>query len=435
MKSKLASAVFAAVSIAAITFSLAVRAQAQTETVLYSFFGGADGGSPSAALISDSAGNFYGVAESGGVTTGNCTNNQGCGVIFELSPNGTGGWTETVLYTFTGEADGAFPDTLLMDAAGNLYGVTASGGAVSNKDCSPYGCGVVFELSPSSSGWTETVLYSFHFTDGERPTSLIQDPAGNFYGTTLLGGSASSGTVFRLSPGSTGWVQTVLYTFSGGTGGYQPNGLVFGPAGSLYGTVAYGGAGDDPNCGFAGCGFVYKLAPGSGGGWHETTLYTFTGGADGGVPNGLILDASGRLYGTTLYGGTSPCGGKIGCGVVFRLISGVSAWRESVIYAFTGTNGRNPAANLAEDASGNLYGTTTVGGMNNSNCNVSGCGVVFKLAPTSLGWYMPSTLLEFDSTDGSYPQSTPLLDSAGNLYGTTYLGGAGNFGTVFEIQP
>ena len=422
-------------TIAIFAFSLAVRAQAQTETVLYSFSGEADGNGPTAGLVADSAGNLYGMTQSGGQTTGNCSNNQGCGVIFELSPNGSGGWTETVLYTFTGGTDGAFPSTLLMDTAGNLYGVADSGGAVTNKDCSPYGCGVVFELSPSSSSWAETVLYSFHFTDGERPTSLTRDAAGDFYGTTLLGGSLNSGTVFRLSPGSTGWIHTLLYTFPGGTGGSQPNGLVFGPAGSLYGTVAYGGAGDDPNCGFVGCGFVYKLASGSGGGWHESTIYTFTGGTDGGVPNGLIVDASGRIYGTTMYGGTPPCGGKTGCGVVFRLISGVSGWRESVIYAFTGTNGKNPAANLAEDASGNLYGTTTEGGAKSSNCDASGCGLVFKLAPTSGGWWVPSTLHEFDSTDGAFPQSTPLLDSVGNLYGTTLYGGASNFGNVFEIQP
>jgi uncharacterized repeat protein (TIGR03803 family) len=421
---------------AAFTFCLAVRAQAQTETVLYNFSGAADGSGPTAGLVADSAGNLYGVTQSGGQTTGNCSNNLGCGVVFELSPNGTGGWTETVLYTFTGGADGAFPAaTLLLDTAGNLYGAAASGGNVTNKDCSPYGCGVVFELSPSSSGWTETVLYSFHFTDGLRPTFLIRDGSGNFYGTTLLGGSANSGTVFRLSPGTTGWVQSLLHTFTGGTGGYQPNGLVFGPAGSLYGTVAYGGVGDIPFCGFAGCGFVFKLASGTGGGWHETTLYTFTGGTDGGVPNGLVLDSSGRIYGSTLYGGTPPCGGKTGCGVVFRLISGVSGWRESVIYTFTGTNGKNPAANLFQDASGTLYGTTTEGGIKNSNCDASGCGLVFKLAPTSSGWWIPTTLHQFDYTDGAFPQSTPWLDSAGNLYGSTLYGGASGFGTVFEIQP
>lgn len=427
---------YMALTLAAITFSLAVRAQAQTETVLYNFSGATDGSGPTAGLVADSAGNLYGVTLSGGITTGNCTNNQGCGVVFELSPDGTGGWTETVLHTFTGGFDGSEPaTTLLLDAAGNLYGTTLSGGNVTNKDCSPYGCGVVFELSPTADGWTETVLYAFHFTDGERPTSLIRNAAGNFYGTTVLGGSLNAGTVFRLSPGSTGWVHSLLYNFPGGTGGEQPSGLVFGPAGSLYGTVAYGGVGDEVNCGNQGCGFVYKLASGSGGGWHETTLYTFTGGADGGVPNGLILDASGRLYGTTFSGGNPPCGGKIGCGVVFRLLSGVSGWRESVIYAFTGTNGKNPMANLFEDASGNLYGTTTEGGIKNSNCDASGCGLVFKLAPTSGGWWIPTTLHEFDYTDGAFPQSTPWLDSAGNLYGSTLYGGASGFGTVFEIQP
>jgi uncharacterized repeat protein (TIGR03803 family) len=425
-----------ALAVAAFTFSQAVLAQAQTESVLYSFSGGSDGGGPPAGLVADRAGNFYGVTASGGQTSGNCANNQGCGVVFELSPDGSGGWTETVLYTFTGGTDGAFPaSTLLIDDSGNLYGAAASGGNVTSKDCSPYGCGVVFELSRTTGGWTESVLYSFHFTDGERPTSLIRDASGNFYGTTLLGGNSNSGTVFKLSSGSTSWVETILHSFTGGAGGYQPNGVVLDASGNVYGTTAYGGVGDVPACGFAACGIVFKLTPTSGGGWYEVALYTFTGGTDGGVPNGLIMDPAGRLYGTTFSGGKPPCGGQSGCGVVFRLIPGVGGWHESVLYTFTGTNGKNPAANLVQATSGNLYGTTTEGGIKNSNCDVSGCGLVFKLAPTSGGWWTPSTLHEFDSTDGAFPQATPLLDSAGNLYGTTLYGGASNFGTVFEIQP
>jgi uncharacterized repeat protein (TIGR03803 family) len=425
---------FTVLTVVAITFNLSVSAQAQTESVLYSF-SGSDGNSPIGNLVADSEGNLYGTTLSGGQTTGNCDSNDGCGVVFELSPDGTGGWTQTVLYTFTGGTDGSFPASLSLDSAGNLYGVTFSGGNLTNKDCSPYGCGVVFELSPSSSGWTETVLHAFHSGDGTRPSFLMRNTSGNFYGTTLLGGSSNAGTVFKLTSGSTGWVETVLHNFTGGTGGYQPNGLAFDSAGNLFGTVTYGGVGNVADCDFAACGFVFKLLPVAGGGWHTVVLYTFTGGTDGGNPNGLIFDSAGRIYGTTSVGGTSPCGGKSGCGVVFRLISGVSGWHESVLYTFTGTNGKNPEANLAQDSSGNLYGTTYAGGNKTSYCGTQGCGLVFKLALTAGGWWSPSTVYAFNGADGFSPQSIPLLDGAGNLYGTTLYGGVGNFGTVFEIQP
>ena len=171
-----------AIALAAITFSLAVSAQAQTESTLYSFTGGTDGSSPVTGLISDSAGNLYGVAESGG-NLSDC-NGAGCGVVFELSPNGTGGWTQTVLHTFTGGTDGSFPNSaLLRDAAGNLYGTTSFGG---NSTCSGgSSCGTVFELSPSSGGWAETILYRFTGgSDGWLPEgTLLMDASGNHFGT------------------------------------------------------------------------------------------------------------------------------------------------------------------------------------------------------------------------------------------------------------
>src|SRR5258708_26695042 len=408
MKSRRNSRIYLVAALAAITLSLAVCAQAQTESTLDSFSRGTDGGIPITGLVADSAGNLYGVTASGGQTTGNCSKNHGCGVVFELSPDGTGGWTETVLYTFTGRTDGAFPaTTLLLDTAGNLYGTTFSGGDLTS--CSPYGCGVIFELSPGSHVWTETVLYSFHFTYGQRPNFMIRDAAGNFYGTTALGGPSNSGTVFKLSLGSSGWVETVLYTFSGGADGIQPTGIALDPAGNIYGTIF--GGGNLADCAKLGCGQVFKLTSGSGG-WHKTVVYNFAGGADGSTPQGLVLDAAGHLYVATFGGGSTTCGGLSGCGAVFRLIKGASGWRESLIYKFTGTNGKNPEANLLLDSAGNLYGTTTEGGLKNSNCDASGCGLVFKLAPTSGGWGIPATLHEFGSTDGAFPQSTPLHDAA-----------------------
>lgn len=216
------------------TLCLAVRAQAQIETVLYSFPSlGSNGANPDGGLIFDSAGNMYGVTELGGQTI--CSRSTyGCGVVYEMSPNGTGGWTQTPLYAFTGLTDGNFPtNNLVMDAAGNLYGVTVTGGDTSCN--SPYGCGVVFELSPGSSGWTEIVLHTFTgaVTDGQGPNSLIQDVAGNLYGTTALGGASNSGTVFKLSNGSSGWTESVLFSFDGATQGANANGLVMDSSGQL----------------------------------------------------------------------------------------------------------------------------------------------------------------------------------------------------------
>jgi uncharacterized repeat protein (TIGR03803 family) len=421
-----------AVVLAAVTFSLAVRAQAQTESTLYTLTGGTTGSGPDAGVVIDSAGNLFGVTEEGGQTGGECYS-YGCGVVYELSPDGAGGWIETVIYTFTGGADGHFPDAnLMLDAAGNLYGTAAQGGNTSVSGCSPYGCGVVFELSPSSGEWTETVLHAFRGSDGSGPNNLIRDAAGNFYGTTGAGGTYNKGTVFKLTANSTGYTENVLHHFTGGTDGWVPDGLVMDATGNLYGSAFAGG--NLADCHSQGCGLVFKLTPGSAG-YHETVVYNFVGGTDGINPNGVVIDAAGRLYGTTYYGGDLTCN-SYGCGTVFRLINGVSGWRESLIHTFAGGNGRNPGANLTQDASGNLYGTASTGGVANSKCdNGYGCGVVFKLTATSTGGWIPSVLHAFHQSDGFGPQSVLTLDAAGNIYGTTIAGGVGNFGVVFEIQP
>jgi uncharacterized repeat protein (TIGR03803 family) len=275
-----------------------------TATVLYSFSGGADGKHPFAGLVFDSAGNLYGTTEQGG---------DGYGVVFELSPTTGGGWSETVLYTFTGAADGREPQygSLVFDSAGNLYGTTTYGGAYSE--------GVAFELSPPAGGsgvWTETVLHAFGSSsgDGAYPAGVILGPGGNLYGTTSGGGTASSGTVFELSLSPP--AEQVLLAFNGadGVNPYWP--LAFDAAGNLYG-VSSGG---DPG---AGAGLVFELSPPASGSssWTEMVLYGFTGGSDGGGPAaGVIRDASGNLYGTT------DAGGGNGAGVVYELaVSGSSA--------------------------------------------------------------------------------------------------------------
>ena len=319
------------------------------ETVLYSFTGGADGAIPLAGLMRDAAGNLYGTTEHGGDLT--CNTNIGCGTVFKLDTTGK----ETVLYSFKGKADGSAPVAgVIRDAAGNLYGTTQLGGIFSS--------GTVFKLDTTGK---ETVLYTFTGgrggTDGYFPDgALIRDAAGNLYGTTQLGGNFSFGTVFKVDSSGK---ETILYRFKGGSNGDQPVGaLIMDKAGNLYGANQGGGTSYDGN--------VFKLNTAG----KETVLYSFTGFSDGVYPAaGVIADAEGNLYGTTQYGGGVTCFGD-GCGTVFKLDK---TGKETVLYSFTGgADGASPVAGLVRDAAGNLYGTTAFGGD-----SVCGCGVVFKIAP------------------------------------------------------
>jgi uncharacterized repeat protein (TIGR03803 family) len=307
-----------------------------TETVLYRFTGGEDGGYPLAGLVADGAGNLYGTTSEGGRV--GCLYGTGCGSVFKLTPNGT----ETVLHNFKGRKDGAYPYAgLVADAAGNLYGTTAGGGKS--------GSGTIFKIAPDGK---ETVLHRFSGADGGNPKgALFIDVAGNLYGTTDVGGTANHGTVFRLSPDGT---ETVLYSFKDHTGGsYPDSNLIADDAGNLYGTASYGGANQ--------AGTVFRLAPDS----TYTVLYNFTGGADGAEPDaGLIADGAGSLYGTTKYGGT------MNVGTVFKLAVGGSF---TVLYSFEGgKDGAWPLAGLIADGGGNLYGTAYGRGK-------AGMGVVFEI--------------------------------------------------------
>jgi uncharacterized repeat protein (TIGR03803 family) len=255
-----------------------------SKSVLYRFTGGADGGSPEFADVTfDAHGNIYSTAS----TAGNAF-----GVVYELSP-GSRSWTETVLHTFDDYSEGAWPTHgVIFDAAGNLYGTTYSGGASG-------GYGVVFKLTPSGSGWTESVLHSFSGgTDGGTVyAGLMFNAADNLFGATSVGGSDGSGTVFQLSPGSGVWNMDVLANFHGSdntVGAYAS--LTMDQAGNLYGTTI--------GAGLFGFGSVFKLSP-SQSGWSYTSLHDFTGGDDGGAPYGsVLLDANGNLYGTASEGGT-----------------------------------------------------------------------------------------------------------------------------------
>src|SRR5271155_4573388 len=262
-----------------------------TFTVIEAFPGGASGGPSYSTPISDASGNLYGATVWGGTfKPTDCE--YGCGLVYELSPSASG-YTENVLYTFAGGADGATPVAgLVFDTVGNLYGTTSAGGTRG-------GAGTVFELSPSTSGWTKTILYSFTGgNDGSYPESLAFDSAGNLYGAARQGGVRNVGVIFELSPSTTGWIEKTLHVFSGGEDGAYPNvGLVVDAAGNLYGTAANGGNTTASICQrYSGCGVVFELSPSSSGFWKETVLQKFNGGAGGGGPSGLTIDARGNIY-------------------------------------------------------------------------------------------------------------------------------------------
>jgi uncharacterized repeat protein (TIGR03803 family) len=375
-----------------------------TENVLHTFQGGSDC-SAYGSLILDPSGNLYGTA------TGSFGTN---GEVYELIP-GAGGWTETVIYNFGNPPDGQAPEGgVVRDAAGNLYGSTSRGGTS--------GRGTIYELTYASGSWTETVLYSFTGgTDGASPEgSLTLDQAGNLYGTTTYGGGSNAGVVFKLTHNSSGWTESVLYSFTGSNDGGEPmSGVIFDPAGNLYGTATQVGTLDS--------GVVFKLTPGLGA-WTETVLYAFTLGNDGGDPIAPLTRAnSGILYGAANAGGSGQAG------VVYQLQPSASAipslggaWVESVLYSFSGGNdGSGANTGVVFNTAGDLNGTTSFGGADNF-------GVVYQLTPSDNGW-TENVLYSFtDGADGGFPESTLAIDGSGNLYGTTVAGGVG-CGVAYEI--
>ena len=283
-----------------IAFELVPHADGNwTEKILHNFGCGSDGAEPLAGLIFDTAGSLYGTTYYGGTSSCNDGNGRGCGVVFELKPQTGGRWMETVLYNFKADGgDGTYPEaSLLLDAAGNLYGTTSSGGAST--------FGTAFELTAEAGGgWTEQTIHSFNGNDGSYPSgNLIFDASGNLYGTTS-GGIPNGSTVFELTPNAGGgWTGKVLHYFNTSGDGVTPQaGVIFDKAGNLYGTTLGGGS---DTC-FLGCGVVFELMPAAGGAWRESVLHRFTkNGKDGEFPTcNLILDSASHLYGTTQNGGT-----------------------------------------------------------------------------------------------------------------------------------
>ena len=280
----------------------------------------------------------------------------------------------------------------------------------------------------SASLWAqETVLHTFNDSDGNEPiASLIADTSGNLYGTTFYGGANGVGTVYELKRNMSGtWSEKVLHSFNiDGTDGYFTTAsLTFDGAGNLYGTTFFGGTSDR--------GTVFELSPVAGGGWTEKVLHSFLDDStDGGFPRATVtVDAAGNLYGTTTNGGPGDYG------VIYELTPGSNgSWTETVLHNFSSTDGANPFGRLLLDSAGNLYGTTAAGGGSTAQCKY-GCGTVFELKKNAGGTWTEKLLHNFtvNSKDGTFPYGALVFDSAGNLYGTTNGGGAGNNGTVFEL--
>jgi uncharacterized repeat protein (TIGR03803 family) len=359
------------------------------ETTLYTFTDGTDGGNPYGGLVRDAAGNLYGTTFYGGAAN--------MGVVFKVSKSGK----QSVLYSFPGKPDAAHPGSdLLLDSAGNIYGASYYGGTS--------GFGAIFKVTKSGK---EKVLYSFGaLPDGQYPGSgLMQDDAGNLYGTTGYGGDSGNGTVFRISKSGK---EKVLHSFTGPDGQNPFSTLLRDAAGNLYGTTSYGGT--------SGNGTVFKLTKGG----KETVLHSFAGGTDGANPYaGLVQDDKGNFYGTTYYGGAG-CQGY-DCGTVFEV---TPKGKTTVLHAFALTEGHYPDfGTLVRDTAGNLYGTTYAGG-------AADMGVVFKV--TSKG--KQTTLYSFTGgADEGFPVAGLIQDTAGILYGVTL--GNGNtpvtYGTVFKLKP
>jgi uncharacterized repeat protein (TIGR03803 family) len=380
------------------------------------------------------------------------------GAVIEFTPN-SGGWKPKIVYSFLGGNDGASPTgNLAFDKQGNVYGATYWGGEAGTA-----GAGTVFKLTPVSGGWEESVIYNFNpgaDKGGIFPSGgVIIDGSGNLYGVTQQGGTGfiagggcpyGCGTVYELSPTENGgWTQSTLYNFgaSSNDGVYPGTPLTLDANGNLYGTAPHGGPSQDPNCDIdppIGCGVVYELSPGASGAWAETILHNFNpDDGDGAVPSsGLIFDKAGNLYGTTDVGGLGQCsatGG--GCGTVIRLSPSVGGkWTESVLYRFPLKVGNSPDSGVTFDGYGNLYGTTMGGGAYNS-------GIAFRLSPAISGEWSPSVIHSFgERTDGREPSTPLVMDPAGNFYGTTTEGGSNRTGmcgyngvegcgTVYEILP
>jgi uncharacterized repeat protein (TIGR03803 family) len=410
------SAMFAAAFFAAVSLSAAPARAAVSVTPLHSFAGAVGSNCGSAILLLDGVfptgnlslgpdGAFYGTTETGGTCGG--------GIVFRLSTSGSAP-KYSIVYNFTGQADGASPlGGVIFDANGNAYGTTGSGGA--------QGHGTVFRLTPTASGpWTLQTLYAFAGgTDGATPFgALLMDKSGALYGTTSIGGHShigclpGCGTIFRLRPVAHGaWKERVLHRFldAFGEGAEPRTGLIADATGNLYGTTYYGG--DDTGCSGMGCGTVFALRPLKGDHWKLNSFHHFEV-TDGAFPRGPVtLDGQGNLYGTAMEGGA------FNDGTIFRFNNASGKWRMGETFSFGGDDGREPTGPLTITPGGTIYGTTYSGG-------AQFWGTVFSIVPGGSSWQETPLYSFTDATDGADPLDAGVLfDASGNGYTMGNQGG------------
>ncbi|HEY1613151.1 MAG TPA: choice-of-anchor tandem repeat GloVer-containing protein [Rhizomicrobium sp.] len=363
--------------------------------VIYNFTGGADGGAPPYTLVSDGKKGFLGTASFGGA--------NGNGLVFQLVQKKSK-WNIRPLYNFA-DQDGE-PGWGLVRAGGSLY-TNATYASVMGGPC-----GSALQLNHASGGWSSVLMRTYVKSQDGCPTgNLYVDRTGNVFGVTQSGGSIGWGSIFELSYAKGSWSEKILYSFTGGSDGGAPySELVADAAGNLYGTASAKGA--------AGWGTVFELSP-NGSDWTYNVIHTFEGSSDGGQPvAALTFDKSGNLFGASTSSG--PKGG----GTVFELTPSGANWNFSLLASMTGSDG--PVAALTLDAKGNIYGTNFMDG-------TAAYGSVFSLTPGAKGWKYKD-LHDFTSgSDGGYPGGGVTLDANGNLFGTAVLGGANNFGVIYEI--
>ncbi len=396
------------------------------ETILYRFHG-TDGWRPDGRLVADPTGGLYGTTFDG---TGTACGGDGCGTVFKLTPTASG-YTETVLYNFAG-ADGQGPEGLLLGPHGTLFGVTVEGGTCPG---SASGAGTVFELTPSSGGYAERTLWTFGCAsgDGRDPEDILLGADGTLYGTTYSGGvygqcgfsKLPCGTAYKLTPSGSAYAESILWNFGNRHDGAEPSsGLVLGAGGALYGTTVIGGSRNG--------GTVYELAPAASG-YTETILRAFGGRRACKYPEGGVsLDQTGAFYGTTSYGGEH----ERGC--VYKLTPSGTRYSATMHY-FEPEGPAMPDTPLVAGPSGTLYGTSDNGG---GNRGLDGQGTVFAVHATAstltteLLHRFPARLT---SQDGLGPNSI-IVDAAGAIYGTTSRGGGNGCyengcGIVFKLTP
>ncbi len=366
-------------------------------------FDSKNGQYPTSSLEIDQINNLLGTTSYGGANN--------VGTVFKLTPTGSG-YTFTLIYSFLDKkTDGQYPNAYpISDKLGNLFTTTTAGGTS--------GGGTAVELTPAGKGYNEKILVNFSNLQPYSPILLpITHGPQRLFGTSLGGGTKNLGTAYELTPSGSGYTQTVLHNFAGGSSdGSDPYaGLVTGKNGVLFGTTIKGGPTDQ--------GTVFKLTP-SGSSYTESIVYSFAGGSsDGAYPYaGLIIDKKGGLYGTTINGGSANNG------VVFKLTPSGSGFKESVLHGFgSNNNGQYPYGGLIFGSKGTIFGTTENGG-------TAGLGTVFQLTPSGNN-YTESVIYNFlgGTNDGQFPEGG-LISVKGALYGMTYGGGTKNYGTIFELK-